>query len=93
VKHRNDIEVRFNHAEKGLLVKPGGAGTGFQIAGADRIFKNATVRVQGNRLFASNPDVKSPQAIRYAFTNAPEATLFNGVGLPAPSFRSDDWEH
>ena len=31
-------------------------------------------------------------AVRYAFRNVPEATLFNTSGIPASSFRTDDWE-
>jgi sialate O-acetylesterase len=30
-------------------------------------------------------------AVRYAFTNFPEANLYNSAGLPAVPFRSDDW--
>jgi len=40
----------------------------------------------------TNPEIPHPIAVRYAFSNAPEATLFNTAGLPAPSFRTDDWE-
>jgi sialate O-acetylesterase len=35
--------------------------------------------------------VKEPVAVRYAWSNAPVANLFNGAGLPAAPFRSDDW--
>jgi sialate O-acetylesterase len=30
-------------------------------------------------------------AVRYAWSNAPEANLFSGSGLPAAPFRSDSW--
>jgi sialate O-acetylesterase len=91
-KNKHSIELVFDHAEGGLEVRGGPSGNGFQIAGADRIFKDALVRVRGNRLIVSGAGITSPQAVRYAFSNAPEATLFNKVGLPAPSFRTDDWE-
>ena len=32
-----------------------------------------------------------PQAVRYAFGAADAASLFNRAGLPASSFRTDDW--
>jgi sialate O-acetylesterase len=32
-----------------------------------------------------------PKAARYAWQSNPEATLFNGAGLPAVPFRTDDW--
>ncbi len=89
--HKGRIELLFEHAEGGLEVEEGTQGNGFQIAGPDRVFKRAIVRVRGNRLILSNPEIVWPLAVRYAFTNAPEATLFNKDGLPAPSFRTDDW--
>ena len=30
-------------------------------------------------------------AVRYAWQSNPKANLFNGAGLPAGPFRSDDW--
>jgi sialate O-acetylesterase len=30
-------------------------------------------------------------AVRYAWTNSPLANLYNGDGLPAVPFRSDNW--
>ena len=89
---KNSIEISFEYAGRGLRVKAGSNGNGFQIAGSDRVFRDAVVRVRGTQLIVSHPDISNPQAVRYAFTNAPEATLFNAEGLPAPSFRTDDWE-
>lgn len=68
--------------------------TGFEIAGADRIFHPATARIRkGNgRLIVSSEAVAEPVAVRYAFRNYTEATLFNSSGIPASSFRTDDWE-
>jgi sialate O-acetylesterase len=94
-RNKGSIELLFEHAEGGLVVKEGTRGSGFQIAGADRVFKDVPsrgIRVRGNRLILSSPVVVSPQSVRYAFSNTPEATLFNRDGLPAPSFRTDDWE-
>ena len=41
----------------------------------------------------SSPHMKAPMTVRYAFTNdpQPEANLYNGAGLPASPFRTDDW--
>ncbi len=85
------IELSFDHAENGLVLKEGVKGNGFQIAGPDKVFKDAVVRIRGQRLEVSNADIRQPLAVRYAFENTPEATLFNSAGLPAPSFRTDDW--
>jgi sialate O-acetylesterase len=91
-KNHGRIELLFDFAEEGLVLKSGRSGNGFQIAGNDRVFKDANVLVRGNRLIVSHPDITLPEAVRYAFSNTPDATLFNSDGLPAPSFRTDDWE-
>jgi len=39
----------------------------------------------------SSPAVAAPVAVRYAWANNPEATLYNAEGLPASPFRSDNW--
>jgi len=88
---KGSIELSFDHGEKGLVLREGARGNNFQIAGSDRLFKDAVVKVRGKTLVVSNVDIKQPVAVRYAFENTPEATLFNKAGLPTPSFRTDDW--
>lgn len=39
----------------------------------------------------SSPSVPRPTQVRYAWQSNPEATLFNGAGLPAAPFRTDAW--
>ncbi len=92
VVRKDRVELRFTHAEKGLLVKPVAGKNGFQVAGDDRVFRDAVVKVVGSTLQVSHPDIQHPVAVRYAFTDAPDATFFNRAGLPAPSFRTDTWE-
>ncbi|MFZ4705508.1 MAG: sialate O-acetylesterase [Bacteroidales bacterium] len=82
--------LAFEHCEGGLKAGPDGL-KGFTIAGSDSIFYPAQVIIDGNTLMLSNTKVKSPIAVRYAFINAPEASLFNGAGFPASSFRTDKW--
>jgi sialate O-acetylesterase len=84
------MRARFVHADGGLVAhnRPP---AGFQIAGADRKFHPATARIERDTVIVSAPEAKEPVAVRYAWTNAPEANLFNGAGLPAAPFRSDDW--
>lgn len=64
----------------------------FELAGADRKFHPASARVDGSALVVSSPDVKAPVAVRYAFRADDLGALFNSAGLPASSFRSDDWD-
>ena len=67
---------------------------GFEVAGADRVFHPATAKIeQGKgRLIVYSNEVQEPVAVRYAFRNYAEASLFNTSGIPASSFRTDDWE-
>ncbi|XHR92929.1 sialic acid-specific 9-O-acetylesterase [Mucilaginibacter sp. UC70_90] len=54
-------------------------------------FHWATAVIKGNKVIVSSPDVKSPVAVRYAWANNPVITLYNGAGLPASPFRTDNW--
>lgn len=94
-KLKGSIELLFDHAEKGLVLAGSALGNGFQVAGADRIFKSVPtggIKIRGSKMIVSHPDIANPEAVRYDFSNTPDATLFNVEGLPAPSFRTDDWE-
>jgi sialate O-acetylesterase len=91
-QRKGNIELSFTHAENGLALRTGSEGNGFQIAGPDRVFRDAAAKIRGKTLVVSHPEIRNPVAVRYAFTNTPTATLFNKAGLPAPSFRTDDWQ-
>lgn len=64
---------------------------GFAIADVDRKWVWAKARIAGAQLIVSSPEVKSPQAVRYAWADNPDCNLFNGAGLPASPFLTDDW--
>lgn len=64
---------------------------GFAIAGEDRVFHWAQARLEGNDIVLHSPAVPNPVAVRYAWADNPILSLFNKDGLPASSFRSDDW--
>jgi sialate O-acetylesterase len=64
---------------------------GFELAGADRVFHPAEARLDGDSVVVKSALVSRPVAVRYAWRNAPPATLRNTAGLPAPPFRSDNW--
>jgi sialate O-acetylesterase len=85
------IVLSFDYAAKGLVLRERADGNGFQISGPDRVFRDAMVTVRGNTVAVWHPAVKEPKAVRYAFTNTSQATLFNREGLPSPSFRTDTW--
>ncbi len=87
---KNTIRILFDYAGKGLISK-GKTLTHFEIAGKDREFLPAEARIEKNSVVVSNGTIKSPAAVRYAFFNTDEPNLFNSEGLPASSFRTDDW--
>jgi sialate O-acetylesterase len=90
---KNKISLAFDYAKNGLLIKELNGDNNFEIAGKDKIFKKAMVKIIGTKLVVFSNEVKNPVAVRYAFTNTSEATLFNQEGFPASSFRTDDWEY
>lgn len=86
----NAVTVAFKHAEGGLVAKDGGL-KGFVVAGEDKQWKPAQAKIVGDKVVVSSPDVANPVAVRYAWAPNPECNLFNGAGLPASPFRTDDW--
>jgi len=84
------LRVKFTHADGGLIAhdKPVQS---VEVAGADKIFHPATAKLQRDTMLVSAPEVREPVAVRYAWKNSPDANLFNGEGLPAVPFRSDNW--
>lgn len=84
------IRLSFDHAENGLVSK-GKTLTHFEIAGPDRRFVPAKAKIDGNTIVVSSKEVKNPVAVRFAWSNTAEPNLFNKEGLPASTFRTDDW--
>ncbi len=86
----NAIRLRFDDTDEGLVCR-GDALTHFTIAGADRKFVEAEAVIDGDSIIVTSDAVSDPVAVRFAWGAADEPNLFNGVGLPASSFRTDDW--
>lgn len=84
----NSIRVWFDHGQ-GLMAK-GGAVTGFEIAGRDGRWVPATVTIDGSTALAGSPEVSAPVYVRYGWANSPQCNLFNGEGLPASPFTSEN---
>ena len=82
--------MKFRHTDGGLTAK-GGELRGFQIADTDKLWVRASAKIKGGTVVVSSPDVKEPVAVRYAWANNPDCNLYNGAGIPATPFRTDDW--
>ncbi|HLD54240.1 MAG TPA: sialate O-acetylesterase [Sediminibacterium sp.] len=87
------IILSFHHADLGF------SGFGkpfidFEIAGEDKIFHPAQVKINPEKkssLIIWNDSIKNPLSVRYAFKSWAVGSLYNIQGLPASSFRTDEW--
>ena len=84
-------KLAFRHARHGLTTF-GKELTNFKVAGEDKRFYPATAKITRKGISVTSPLVDKPVAVRYAFDNYVVGELFNAEGLPASSFRTDDWE-
>lgn len=91
----NEMVITFKHADGGLTVKEnanakGNDLVGFTIAGEDGKFVPAKAKIEGDKVIVSSPEVSKPTAVRYAWQDNPSCNLYNGQGIPASPFRTDD---
>ena len=89
----NKLLLTFDYADQGLT-SFGKPLRDFEIAGEDKIFYPAEAVIsteKGGSVLVWSEQVKNPVSVRYAFKNWVEASLFNVQGLPASSFRTDNW--
>ena len=85
------IKLTFNNAPNGLT-SFGKELTCFEVAGANKRFFPAKATIGGNGITLFCPFVAEPVAVRYAFKDFIIGDLFNIEGIPASSFRTDNWE-
>ncbi|MCX6168226.1 MAG: beta galactosidase jelly roll domain-containing protein [Ignavibacteriales bacterium] len=90
---KDKIILTFDHIGKGFILKEKESQKNFLIAEEDKIFKEAELKIVGKNLIVSSPGMKAPVAVRYGWSNYVDASLFNKEGLPASSFRTDNWEN
>lgn len=84
----NKIIVSFSHLGSGLMASELPL-QGFEIAGEDRIFKDAKAVIANDKIELTAAGIAVPKFVRYAWKDTSEATLFNNEGLPASSFSSE----
>lgn len=64
---------------------------GFAICGEDRKWVWADAKIDGDTVIVSSEQVPNPIGVRYAWADNPTCNLYNGAGLPASPFRTDDF--
>lgn len=86
------IYINFDNAQNGISPMWTDL-KGFEIAGSDKVFypAKAEIETKTTKLAVSSPKVPKPVAVRYAYKNYSEVSLFNTWGIPVVPFRTDDW--
>lgn len=82
----------FDNAPAGFKTSDGQSPNEFYVAGADQVFVPASVKIENDRLVVSSAQVKTPVAVRFAFSNEAMPNVFSKDGLPVAPFRTDNWE-
>lgn len=87
---KNVVRLSFDHADGGLVLrdKP----TEFMVAGEDKMFLPAEVKISGSTVAVWNKSIAHPVAVRFGFRNGAVVHVFNKEGLPLNLFRTDDWD-
>lgn len=88
------VRLSFDPAGGGLVAKDSadGALRQFHVAGADRVWRPASARIENGEVIVACGDVPAPVAVRYAWLDDPAGcNLYSAGGLPAAPFRTDDW--
>ena len=85
--------VHFDQKAQSLDTK-NKAVQGFAVAGKDKKFywANAVVQPDGYNVRVSSPEVATPTAVRYAWSDNPVANLYTSSGMPVVPFRSDAYK-
>jgi sialate O-acetylesterase len=87
----NMVKLTFSKAPNGLT-SYGRELSCFEVAGENKRFYSAIAYITGTGVSLFSPSVNKPVAVRYAFKDYVRGDLYNTEGLPASSFRTDDWE-
>ncbi|MBQ8521413.1 MAG: sialate O-acetylesterase, partial [Bacteroides sp.] len=89
---KNEAILTFDNVGKGLTSYRLPL-TDFEVAGEDQVFYPAKARFGKDMktIIVSAPEVNTPVAVRYAFKNYTKGSFYNIYGIPASSFRTDNW--
>ena len=88
----NKANLYFDNAPNGFKLSVGKAATEFFVAGEDKNFVPAEVKIDKDKIVVYNKEVRNPVAVRFAFSNGAMSNIFSKEGLPVSPFRTDEWE-
>lgn len=81
----NKMVICFEHCV-GFVCE--GEVTGFELAGANKVYYPADFTIEENQIVLSAAEVKTPKYARYCWTNYQKVGLFGKNGLPVAPFRT-----
>ena len=86
--------LTFDNVGSGLMtIDKYGYIKGFEVAGADKVFRFAKAVIEDNKVVLTCDKVNHVVAVRFGWMgDASECNLFNQEGFPAAPFRTDDWK-
>lgn len=84
------VKLTFDHIGNGLTTF-GKELVNFKVAGENKRFYKAFASITATGITLFSPSVTKPVAVRYAFDDFVVGELYNTDGLPASSFRTDNW--
>lgn len=85
---QNEIQLFFEHAKDGFIIKNDIESC--EVAGSDKIFHPATVRIEKDRIIFSSNQVENPVYARYCWSNYCTPSIFGTNGIPLAPFRTDE---
>jgi sialate O-acetylesterase len=86
-----DVATKENKTAPLVRNSPKSELEGFAICGEDKKWVWADARIDGDSVVVWSDEVAKPVAVRYGWADNPNVNLYNGAGLPATPFRTDDF--
>ena len=87
----SSVSITVNNGEG--LTYTGDAIVGFQLAGADGKYFDATATISEGKLVVTSTQVATPVYIRYGFGKCPFLNVYNKDGFLMSPFRTDEYGH
>ena len=85
------IRLSFTEIGGGLASRDNKPLTHFTIAGNNGKFVPANAEIDGDTIVVQSPQISKPKAVRFGWGSADMPNLMNKEGLPASSFRTDNY--
>ncbi|WP_113661601.1 sialate O-acetylesterase [Pedobacter nanyangensis] len=85
------VTLKFDHAKQLKFIGDAKESSNFEVAGKNQVFYPAKAVITKDGIVVSASEVPEPVSVRYAFKAWALGDLVNEHGLPASSFRTDNW--